>query len=47
MKMSKEYEMGGFVFGQYYCASGVHGKCPTTVQVKAPVEWMREKGKWP
>ena len=36
--------MGGFVFGQYYCASGVHGKCPTTVQVKAPCRMDERKG---
>ena len=46
MKMRKEYEMGGFVFGNYYCASGIGGNCPVTVQVKAPAKWMREKGKW-
>lgn len=48
MKMRKEYETGGFVFGHYFCDARIGTKqaCPTTVKVKAPAEWMRETGRW-
>ncbi len=44
MVKRKEWEQGGFVFGSYYCNSMI--QCPTTLKVKAPTEWMKEKGKW-
>ncbi len=46
MVKRKEYEMGGYVFGHYVCKAGVAESCPTTVQVKAPTAWMRERGRW-
>ena len=42
MKKRKEYEMGGYIFGHYEC----NDICPTTVKIKSPLEWMKEKGKW-
>ena len=44
MKLRKEYETGGYVFGQYFCNSSIGTKnaCPTTIQVKAPTLWMME-----
>ena len=48
MKLRKEYESGGYVFGHYYCATAMGSKeaCPTTVKVKAPTEWMVATGRW-
>ena len=44
MVKRREWETGGYVFGSYYCNSMV--KCPTTLKVKAPTQWMIEKEKW-
>ena len=44
MAKRREWESGGFVFGKYYCDSLL--KCPTTLKVKAPTDWMVGKGKW-
>jgi len=44
MKLRKEYETGGYVFGHFFCDS--IKACPTTVKVKAPTEWMLETGRW-
>jgi len=44
MKLRKEYESGGYVFGHFFCDS--IKACPTTVKVKSPTEWMLETGRW-
>jgi len=48
MKLRKEYDSGGYVFGHYFCNSEMGDKqpCPTTVKVKAPTEWMIKTGRW-
>jgi len=46
MVKRKEYEMGGYVFGHFVCKAGAIEACPTTVQVKTPTKWMRERGRW-
>ena len=48
MTLRKEYETGGYVFGHYYCNTAMGSKeaCPTTVRVKAPLEWMVATGRW-
>ena len=48
MKLRKEDETGGYVFGHYYCNTAIGEKeaCQTTIQVKAPAEWMRKTGRW-
>tara|TARA_Y100001973_G_C5199538_1_gene336643 strand:+ start:1574 stop:1741 length:168 start_codon:yes stop_codon:yes gene_type:complete len=44
MKLRKEYVLGGYIFGDFVCKSVK--ECPTTVRVKAPMDWMIEKGHW-
>jgi len=42
MKKRTESELGGFVFGHYYCKD----ICPTTITVKSPTKWMVDTGRW-
>jgi hypothetical protein len=42
MQKRTESELGGFVFGHYFCESF----CPTTIKVKSPTKWMVETGRW-
>jgi len=42
MQKRTESELGGFVFGHYYCKD----MCPTTIAVKSPTKWMVDTGRW-
>jgi ribosomal protein S27AE len=38
----KEFEESDMVVGNYKC-----GSCPVLIEIKSPIKWMVERGRWP